>query len=213
LNKRKSGSPDKIGVKAMVQYDIKKIYEWPIGARALVLAFVSVMVLILGFIVDIWPYQSQFNNDKLQEVDLKNQLQLMINQQYVMKNDIAQLPTVKALLVNWQKNILTKNELPDILDEIIKIGQNNSLKIIAFNPATEVKDGIYYKTPVSIDMTGTYNQIANFISQLANMPKIINIDSFTLSNNQKNVASTDETQLTTSDVLLTGELDIEIYRK
>jgi len=197
----------------MVHYDFKKIYEWPVGARAMVLAFVSILILILGYVIDIWPYQSQINRDRSQESDLKNQLQLMINQQFAMKNDIAQLPTVKALLLNWQQNILTKDELPGVLDDILKVGQNNNLKIVAFNPANEVKDGIYYKTPVSIDMTGTYNQIATFISQLANMPKIINIDAFSISNDKSKLALTESAPLATSDELLTAELDIEIYRK
>lgn len=197
----------------MLNYDIKKMYEWPFGARALVLVFVSVLILLFGYVIDIVPYRTQIQASAAQEEDLKGQLQLMINQQVTMKNDIAQLPAVKALLLDWQKKILTKEELSGVLDEILKIGQDNNLKIISFNPTNEIKDGIYYKTPVSIDMTGTYNQIAIFISQLANMPKLINIDAFTITNDQNKSPSNDSAPLAASDDLFTAELDIEIYRR
>lgn len=198
----------------MVNYDIKKIYEWPLGARALILASLLILILLLGYYLDIAPYRVTIYNSAQQEEDLKGQLKLMLDKQITMKNDIAQLLTVNALVLNWQQKILTKAELPGMLDEILKLGQTNNLKIIAFNPANEVKDGIYYKTPVSIDLSGTYDNIASFLSQLINMPKLVNIDAFTLNNdNPKSASANGNSQQLNSDDILTAQLDIEIYRR
>jgi type IV pilus assembly protein PilO len=197
-------------------YDVKRIYEWPLGARVLVLAVISILILLLGYVIDIRPYKEKIQIGRQQESDLKGQLQLMFDKQITMVHDIAQLPDLKALLAKWQQNILSKDELPGVLDQILKLGQDSQLKIVAFNPAREVKDGIYYKTPVTIDMNGTYDQIAAFISKLANMPKIVNIDDFTLNNNSEKTSTvtvTDNTQGLASDTILTAQLDIEIYRK
>jgi len=198
----------------MVNYDVKNIYQWPLGAKALVIAAIAILLFILGYVADISSYKIQIVNSIKQEADLKEQLQLMLDRQITIKRNIAELPTLKILLANWQQKILSKNELPRILDEILKTGQANQLKIVSFNPANEIKDGIYYKTPVSVDLTGTYDQIATFISQLANMPKLVNIDAFALNrNSDQNTSAVDDSQPLNSDTMLTAQLDIEIYRK
>lgn len=198
----------------MVNYDVKNMYNWPIGARLLVIFLASLLLFILGYVMDISRFKKQILASVHQEENLKEQLQLMMDKQIKIKSSIADLPTIKGLLANWQGKILSKNELPGMLNEILKTGQVNHLKITAFDPANEIKDGIYFKTPVSIDMTGTYDQIATFISQLANMPKLVNIDAFSLNNHSdKTVATTDETKPLNSNELFTAKLDIEIYRK
>ncbi|VVC77065.1 hypothetical protein AQUSIP_23920 [Aquicella siphonis] len=198
----------------MQNLDIKKIYEWPLGMRALVYGLIFVFVFYLGYQLDISPYQLQIKNSVLQEDDLKRQLQLMHENQRKVTRDVEQLPKAKALLSEWQKNIITKNELPDLLDDILKAGTASQLKITTFDPAAEIKDGIYYKTPVSINLSGTYDQIATFISQLANMPKMVNIDAFILNNDAQNdpAASVDSRPLNSNDIL-SAVLDIDIYRK
>jgi type IV pilus assembly protein PilO len=198
----------------MVNYDFKKIYEWPLGARWLVLAAISVTILLLGYFIDINSYKDLIKTNVQQEIDLRKQLQLMIEKQVTMKGDIVQLPRSKALLTDWQKKIISKNELPGLLDTILRTGQNNNLKIIAFSPDKEVADGPYFKTPVSMDITGTYDQIAEFISQLANMSKLVNIDNYTISNlNENKIFVSNNAESLTSDVILTAKLNIEIYRK
>jgi type IV pilus assembly protein PilO len=198
----------------MVNYDIKNMYNWPVGARILVIVLASILLFIVGYVVDITRYKAQVTSSIQQEENLKEQLQLMMDKQISIKSSIAELPSVKALLLNWQEKILTKNELPGMLNEILKTGQANHLKITAFDPANEIKDGIYFKTPVSIDMSGTYDQIATFISQLANMPKLVNIDAFSVNtNSETNAAPTNDFTSLNSNAQIKAKLDIEIYRK
>lgn len=194
----------------MVKYDIKNIYQWPNGAKALLLISLSVLLFILGYVVDVVRFKTEITNSIKHEADLKGQLQLMMDRQFIVKSNITQLPMMKTRLIEWQKKIISKDELPDLLNKILKTAQSNNLKIVAFNPEGEIKDGIYYKTPVNIDMTGTYDQIATFISQLANFSKLVNIDAFTLTNSDKSLS--DSLSLN-SDAVLTAQLDIEIYRR
>lgn len=198
----------------MQNLDIKNMYEWPLGVRWLVFGLIFFLVLYMGYLLDISPYQNEIKNARQQEDDLKHQLQLMYQNQKKVTQDVQLLPKAKDTLADWQKHLLTKDELPGMLDAILKLGADNQLKITTFDPSSEIKDGIYYKTPVSINMSGTYDQIAVFVSQLANMPKLVNIDAFTLTNNSQNDSSGDyESSSLNSDAILSGTLDIEIYRR
>lgn len=197
----------------MINYDVKKIYQWPVGPRVIVFLVAALIVFLICYMIDIPSFKSIIEYDVKQEADMKQQLQLMLDQQITVKGNIAQLPAIKALLQEWQQKIITKPELQSLQNEILKLGQNNQLKINVFNPDDEVKDGIYYKIPVAIDMSGTYDQIANFISQLANMPKLININSFIVSRLQDDNKAPQEIKPLNSDEVLNAKVDIEIYRK
>lgn len=197
----------------MVNYDIKNIYQWPQKPKLVAITSISLLIFILGLVIDIFPYKSQIAHSIKQEEDLKQQLQLMYDRQVTLKHDITHLPEMQATLLDWQQRIVMKPEVPSLLTNILKAGEANHLKITTFNPGNEIKEGIYYKTSINIDLGGTYDQIANFISQLANMPSLVNIKGFTISRNKTAGAIADYTRALNSDTALNAKMEIEIYRR
>jgi type IV pilus assembly protein PilO len=195
----------------MLDYDVNKMYEWPLPARAFILVFVFSLVVYLGYFFDLSSYNYQIRNSIEQESDLKQQLMLLINKQATMKNEIIQLPKLKNTLALWQQKIISKTGLPGLLDQILKYGEDNQIKIKTLDPGNEVKDGMYYKNSVKIDMTGTYDEIANYISQIANMPEMIIIDKYTLSKEIVDLSA--NSKPLNSDDILSADLTIDIYRK
>jgi len=199
----------------MMYYDVKRIYAWPLAVRTVIVIIVSLSIIYLGYLLNLSAYQMQISTNLQQEEDLKQQLKLMLNKQSAITNDIYHLPILKAKLNKWQQNIATAQEVPGLLNVILQYGETNHIKMVTFNPGKEIKDGIYYKTPVSMELAGTYDQIATFISQLANMPKLVNIDTFSLTReSEKDLSVSDSSSNPlNSDDMLSAQLDIEIYRK
>lgn len=195
----------------MMDYDVHKMFEWPLPARVFILAFISLMIIFLGYFFDVSSFQADIQSSLAQEDDLKQQLTLLINKESTIKNDITQLPKLKNTLAQWQEKFVTTSGFPVLLDQILKYGEDNHLKINTVDPGNEVKEGMYYKSPVKINMTGTYDDIANFISQIANMPQMVIIDKYTL-NNEITGAAENSKPLNSDDVL-SAELEIDIYRK
>lgn len=198
----------------MMDYDLKNIPEWPLPARAIILTLAAVSIFMIGYFIDIAPYRNYIVTSVQQESDLKRQIQSLIESQVKIKNEIAQLPALKAKLKDWQTHIVNKADLPALLNDVLKTAQNNHLKIINFDPGNETKDGIYHKTPVNIDVVGTYDQIAQYVSDLANMPKLVNIDTIFIYDSTPNQPTSDNTYASlNSDEVLSAEIDIEIYTK
>jgi type IV pilus assembly protein PilO len=196
----------------MKHYDLKRIYEWPFAVQAVMLGVCAFLVLYLAYLIDLSSLQSDIIINEQQVEDSKQQLQIMLNKEVDIKNEISQLPELKALLKQWQQQkFVDQPMLPNLLDTILKEGESNQLKFSAFNPMREVKEGDYTKVPVKIQMTGTFNAIATFISQVANMQKIILIEYFSIKNDGASAAATMSSL--TSDDMLTADLTLEIYRK
>lgn len=215
----------------MINYDVKKMYEWPLPIQFIVIGLVAVILLYLGYITDISSLQREIETGYSNEQDLKKQLTASYMKQISAANDMVDLSQLQETLKQWQGKLIDASQLPDLQDQILKLGQQSQLKIDSFNPSTPIKDGEYTKIPITISAVGTYDQIASFLSQVANMNNLVRIADFTIGrlptvgskqanqitnvqNNAANDDSTaDQTSVINSDTLLKADLNLEIYRK
>jgi type IV pilus assembly protein PilO len=166
----------------MKNYDLKKIYEWPFLAQIFMVSVLSLSIVYLGYLVDLLPLKEEINTTISQEEDLKQQYKVSLDQQVSITSDILLLPKLEQLLNQWEKHFITAAELPSLLDTILKSGQENGLKFNLFDPGSEVKKGKYVMIPLRINTAGTYDQIASFMSDVANMSKLVVIGNFAISN-------------------------------
>lgn len=203
----------------MINYDLKKIYEWPITAQLIVFFAVAIFVFYLGYISDINHLRNQIHTEGQQETDLKNSFVSNVSQRETLKKNILEFPKLQTTMENWKKQIATKTDIPGILDNLLKISEQDHVKFNLFDPGNEVKAGNYFKMPVKIEAAGAYDDIASFMSHVANLSKLVVIENFTITkeslslnaekNNNNN--SSDLTMLNPS-TLLNAEISLEIYR-
>jgi type IV pilus assembly protein PilO len=194
-------------------YDIKNIYEWPIFVRLSLFCIISILIFYIGFLLDILKLRDYIHSSQIQQGELLNQFKTLINDKIIIKNNISQLPELKQLLSQWEKAMVTSEEIPIILDEIIKTISEDHLQLNLLDPKNEVKDTFYYKIPVVLQMSGTFDEIASFLSQISNMSKIVEIDNFTITKEHDNTASSTENKLMTANNINHIELTLNLYKK
>jgi type IV pilus assembly protein PilO len=198
----------------MQDLDLKSIPQWPVLAQLIIIALIVLLLVIIGYFFDFKPYNQQISTIQQQEEDLKRQFKSLIEKQAHIKAAVDRLPMLKKRLDGWQKNIVSSQYLPNLLDKILNFGKNNNLNIISFKPEHEIKNGIYYEIPVRIDVVGTYDQIARYVSALANMKEFIFIDALFIQDETLNQANFSGQFISiASNDLLTAEIDIKIYRR
>lgn len=69
-----------------------------------------------------------------------------------------------------------KRELPSLLTGISKAGSDAGLAFLLFQPTNEVNKEFYKEIPVSIKVEGRYHQITDFLYQITNLNRIVNIN-------------------------------------
>ena len=67
-----------------------------------------------------------------------------------------------------------------LLSDINQAGISRGLKFTLFKPMTKVVKQYYAELPISIEVVGKYNEIGNFISDVANMPRIVTFEDIQL---------------------------------
>lgn len=81
---------------------------------------------------------------KQQEIDLKQQIQIIAMQISSLRNAISKLPSHKTDLTKWKKQLINYNDLPHILNAILKLAADNHLFFSVFTPGESV--GVMIKT-------------------------------------------------------------------
>ena len=71
-----------------------------------------------------------------------------------------------------------KTEVPALLVDISQAGLARGLKFEQFKPEKAQTKEFYNMLPISIQVLGTYHQLAEFISDLAGLPRIVTVGDF-----------------------------------
>ena len=84
------------------------------------------------------------------------------------------------------KALPDKKELPSLLIGISKAGGNAGLEFLLFQPETVVDKEFYKEIPLSMTVSGTYGQAADFFFQVSRLNRIVNINDLSISIDPKN---------------------------
>jgi len=98
------------------------------------------------------------------------------------RRDAKRLPEVEAreIEVDAQfkqalKLLPNEKEVPSLLRNITKLGADSNLEFRLFSPRKESPEHFYYRLPVSIEVSGTYHDVATFFDKVGRMERIVNI--------------------------------------
>jgi len=99
----------------------------------------------------------------------------------------ADLPRKKKEYAKLQQqlrialNLLPKKaEIPDLLESVSWAGKDAGLGFSTFKPMGESKQGLYADVPVSLSMGGSYKELVEFMRQVGEMPRIVNVNSLSI---------------------------------
>ncbi len=116
-----------------------------------------------------------------QEVQLKNEFKekkaLAINLEAYRLQMVEAEQTFSVL----KEQLPSQNEIPDLLVDVTQAGLSRGLKFEQFKPAVAASEGFYTVKPVNIIVNGSYHQLAQFVSDVAALPRIVNVDNFKIS--------------------------------
>ena len=160
---------------------LEKLLKLPLYQRVAILAaLVILLVGVFTWIVLLPEYEKMGEMDQ----ELSRLEADLIQKQRIANN----LPKFKAEFLKLEEQLkaaLTqlpnKKEIPSLLTNLATIARDNGLDVVSFSPRAEVSKGFYAEVPGSVDLVGTYHQIAEFAQAVSKLSRIVNISDLELS--------------------------------
>ena len=160
---------------------VEKLLKLPLYQRSLILA--AMVVVIMGaFVWLLWLPEY----DKLEGMD---QDIARLEADYVQKKQIADnLPKFKEEFAKMEKlleealtQLPNKTEIPTLLTNLATLARDSGLEVVTFTPRGEVNKGFYAEVQASLDLVGSYHQIAEFAQAVGKLSRIVNLSDLNLS--------------------------------
>lgn len=154
---------------------LEKIEALSKPQRIAIYAATLVVLIGLGVYLFIWPKYETI-------AKLEKQLDKVEKQLATAKKNAAELNDWRNKMKQKQaeytqvmRALPEKEEIPSLLAGISEVGKDAGLEFLLFQPKGERKKDFYAEIPVSINVKGTYHQVAVFFDKVANLPRIVNI--------------------------------------
>ncbi|MDJ0916311.1 MAG: type 4a pilus biogenesis protein PilO [Woeseiaceae bacterium] len=156
--------------------DVNDVGRWPLVFRAAVIAIVFVGVLGLGIYFTIVKDKApQLQKAEATEQDLR---QVFENKQRKAANYDEykeQLAEMEQSFGTMLRQLPGETEIPSLIVDISQTGLAAGLQERLFEPQSEVPRDFYAEKPIRIRLTGGYHEIADFVSGIAALPRIVTL--------------------------------------
>jgi len=142
-----------------------------------ILIFTGTIVLIVGLYI--WlVYIPKTGEIKTIKSDL-DRLETNIRIARVRANNLkrleADLAKAQGDLKVAIKLLPTTSEIPSLLKNITKLGNDSNLEFLLFSPEKQVSKEFYIEIPVSIEVLGSYHDVAIFFDKVGKLDRIVNV--------------------------------------
>ncbi len=153
---------------------------WPLAAKLLSFALMFACVVVIGALLDWQSQWDSLSSATAQEVTLKeaflSKKRQAVNLDLIKKQLLETQESFGALL----KQLPNKSEMDALLTDINQAGLGRGLQFELFRPGAETIKGSFAEQPISIKVTGNYDDLGKFASDISMLPRIVTLNEITI---------------------------------
>lgn len=149
---------------------------WPIIPRIIILLLLLCAIVLAGWFL-LW-------SDQIDSLESKKKEEEKLKQEYLDKKKQAvnldlykqQLNEIDQTFGALLKQLPNKSEMEALLTEINQSGLGRGLQFESFVPGQEQIKDFYAELPITVKLTGNYNDFGTFASDIAKLPRIVTLN-------------------------------------
>ncbi|MEA3292510.1 MAG: type 4a pilus biogenesis protein PilO [Pseudomonadota bacterium] len=162
------------------EIDLMDTSSWPPWFKVLGAALAGAAILYAGYKFFLVPEQQKLQTMQKEEAQLK--------QSYLEKKGlVVNLPAYREQMREIRnrfgvvlKQLPDRTEVPALLIDISQAGLARGLQFEQFKPGNPLAREFYIMLPINLRVIGTYHRLAEFISDIAALPRIVTIGNMSI---------------------------------
>jgi type IV pilus assembly protein PilO len=172
-------------IEELKNVDPKTPGSWPWLVKIAAFATMFLVVIAAGAVLD---WQGEWEN--LQNV--RQQEEKLRDSYLAKKREAINLDIIKKQLIDTQqsfgallKQLPSKSEMDALLTDINQAGLGRGLQFELFKPGVEAATGVFTEQPISIKVTGNYDDLGKFSSDISQLPRIVTLNDISITPDSK----------------------------
>lgn len=161
--------------------DLENIGNAPRSVKLGVFAFIFVLIIGLGVYFDTTKQLKELERAERKEAELKIEFEDKAKRAAQLELYKEQLAEMEVSFGALLRQLPETTEVESLLVDVSQTGLASGLEIKKFKPSEEEKKGFYAELPIELQVTGSFHQLAEFVSGIAALPRIVTIHDMKLS--------------------------------
>jgi|TARA_B110000977_G_C11048747_1_gene481540 type IV pilus assembly protein PilO len=159
----------------------ENIGQAPISVKLSILLLIFMAVIGTGLFYDTNDQFIQLEQHEKKEIKLKGEFKIKANKAAKLEIFKQQLEKMQVSFGALLRQLPEKTDVESLLVDISQTGLASGLEIKKFKPDIEKKKIFYAELPIILEVSGSFHQLASFISGIAALPRIVTIHDLKLS--------------------------------
>jgi type IV pilus assembly protein PilO len=159
--------------------------SWPLLPKVLVLGLLFLAIVAAGAFLD-WKDQWE-TLDRAQQEEARLRVQYSEKKAKAVNFDlyVQQLKEIEQSFGALLKQLPNKSEMDALLTDINQAGLGRGLQFELFKPAPQERlYDFYAERPINVRITGNYHDMGAFASDVAQLPRIVNLNELAVVNDK-----------------------------
>lgn len=168
------------GTVDFAELDLQAMGAWPTPLKALVGALLMAGLLALGYHGYLKGLERQLEQARAGETTLKQQFARKAPSTANLERYREQVAAMQTSLAQLLQQLPGESQVPGLVEDITRLGLDGGLAFEDIKLLPEVSRSFFLELPIQITVTGTYQNLASFVSGLARLPRIVTLHDFSL---------------------------------
>ena len=160
--------------------DMNNVGSWPAAVRFIAGLLLFIIVLGLGYNFHLKDLQGMLEQRQGEEVTLKDQFSIKAFQAANLEAYKEQMEEMEVSFGALLRQLPSDTEVPGLLEDITRTGLGSGLEFEEIKLLPEVAQQFYIELPIQIKVSGSYHDLATFVSGVASLPRIVTLHDFQL---------------------------------
>ncbi|MBU1043822.1 MAG: type 4a pilus biogenesis protein PilO [Candidatus Omnitrophica bacterium] len=174
--------------------------------QTLIAGIIGIFILVvLSFVTVFQPLITKILNYNKQEKTMSEQLAKVESMSADKEKLSRELEIITKKIDYYEKKLPQQTDIPEILAELIKIGEKSNVTFIMIEPQNtkqiavgDSQNKTYLEIPIEIKLKAGYHQFAAFVNGVENFQRFMKVDNIKITSKDDSAEKLHEASLTVS---------------
>ena len=160
--------------------DINNVGSWPLAVKVIIWVICFAGALGLGYFFRVTDLQQELAAVTASEEVLKEDYEEKFFQASHLEAYRLQQKEMEDSFEAILRQLPSDTEIPGLIEDITLVGLKNGLTFTSIDLQPESKREFYIEKPIAIIVSGSYHSLGAFVSDVADLSRIVTLHDFTI---------------------------------
>jgi type IV pilus assembly protein PilO len=167
-----------VDIPSVNDIDFNESGEWPLIGKIIAAVLICAVIWGGGYYFLIKDKRAELARLEQTENELRTSFEIKQSKAVNLEAYKEQMKEMEVSFASMLQQLPRKSEVADLLVDISRTGLVNGLEFELFKPEEERPIDFYIELPITMRVTGSYHQFAEFVSGIAALPRIVTLHNF-----------------------------------